>query len=73
MTTTMMRSVEGIHIHLELLLAAPYVFALPSDVATAIMRLLQCGHRVASLIPPPYFPRMSEWNKSSSSRFLFGF
>jgi hypothetical protein len=34
------------------------VFALPSDVATAIMRLLQCGHRVASMITPPI---SSEW------------
>jgi hypothetical protein len=27
MTTTMMRSVEGIHIQVELLMAVPYVFA----------------------------------------------
>jgi hypothetical protein len=38
-----MRSVEGIHIHVELLLAVPYVFALPSDVATAIMRYCNAG------------------------------
>ena len=42
MTTTMMRSVEGIHIHVELLLAVPYVFALSSDVATA-MRYCNAG------------------------------
>jgi hypothetical protein len=43
MTTTMMTSVEGIHIHVELLLVVPYVIAQPSDVANAIMRYCNAG------------------------------
>jgi hypothetical protein len=46
---------------------------LPSDVATAIMRLLQCGHRVWSMTPPPYFPQNERMEQKFQFQVLFGY